>query len=92
MRRVPLSRTFMLASILGFLIITVYTASGKIPLTWGFTFDFVLALMFIASVLSITPDTYMLNASNVKESPKPAGTGKGSKPTSSSTAKRKKKQ
>ncbi len=55
MNRVPLPRTFMLTSMLGILIVTVYTVSGRISLEWGAAFDFVFVLMFIASVLSITP-------------------------------------
>lgn len=55
MERVPLPRMFMLTSMIGFLVVTVYTASGKIDLKWGFAFDFAFALMFIASMISITP-------------------------------------
>lgn len=55
MRRVPLSRTFMITAIIGLMIVTVYTVDGKIDLKWGVAFDFVFAMMFIASVLSITP-------------------------------------
>ena len=55
MKRVPLPRTFMLSSMLGFLIVTVYTFYGRLDLKWGVAFGFVFALMFIASVLSITP-------------------------------------
>ncbi len=55
MRRVPLPRTFMITAMIGLMIVTVYTASGKIDLTWGVAFDFVFVMMFIASVLSITP-------------------------------------
>ena len=55
MKSVPLPRTFMLMSILGILIFTVYTSSGRIPLPWGFAFVFVCFLGFIASMLSITP-------------------------------------
>ncbi|MBI2142368.1 hypothetical protein HYU15_02680 [Candidatus Woesearchaeota archaeon] len=55
MRRVPLSRTFMITAIIGLMIVTVYTAYGRIDLKWGVAFDFVFAMMFIASILSITP-------------------------------------
>lgn len=55
MRRVPLPRAFMITGIIGFLTVTVYTASGRIGLDWGIAFDFVFGMMFIASVLSITP-------------------------------------
>jgi len=52
---VPLSGTFMITSILGFLIVTIYTTYGRINLTWGFTLDLIFVIMFIASVISITP-------------------------------------
>ena len=52
---VPLSGAFMLTSILGFLVVTIYTVYGRISLTWGFTFALIFLIMFIASVASITP-------------------------------------
>ena len=52
---VPLSGAFMITSILGFLVVTVYTLYEKISLTWGFTFDLIFVIMFVASVASITP-------------------------------------
>ncbi len=52
---VPLPRTFMLTSILGLLVTTVYTAYGRLPLKWGVAFDTVFAIMLVASVISITP-------------------------------------
>lgn len=51
----PLPATFTLTSILGLIITTVFTASGRVPLSWGVAFDLVFAIMFIASVVSITP-------------------------------------
>lgn len=45
----------MLASMFGFLVVTVYAASGRMDLSWGIAADFVFVSMFIASVLSITP-------------------------------------
>ena len=54
-RMTPLSGTFMLMAIVGFLITTVYTASGRISPSWGAAFDVVFLLMFIAAVISITP-------------------------------------
>ena len=51
----PLSGTFMITSILGFLIVTVYTAYDRIALPWGFSFALIFVIMFIASVISITP-------------------------------------
>jgi hypothetical protein len=52
---VPVSGAFMLTSMLGFLVVTTYTLYGRISLTWGFTFDLIFIIMFIASVISITP-------------------------------------
>ncbi len=52
---VPLSGAFMLTSMLGFLVVTVYTIYGRMDLTWGFTLDLIFIIMFIASILSITP-------------------------------------
>lgn len=51
----PLPATFSLIGMLGFIITTVFTVSGRVPLSWGVAFDTVFALMFIASMISITP-------------------------------------
>ena len=51
----PLPATFSLIGMLGFIITTVFTVSGRVPLSWGIAFDIVFALMFIASMISITP-------------------------------------
>ena len=53
----PLPATFSLTGLLGFIITTVLTASGRVPLSWGVAFDIVFALMFIASMVSITPSS-----------------------------------
>jgi len=50
----PLSSSFMLVSMLGFMVSIVYTSSGKLDETWGFTLGLFFSLMFIASVLSMT--------------------------------------
>lgn len=50
----PLSSSFMLVSMLGFMIVIIYTGYGRIPLPWGFALGFVFALMFIASIISMT--------------------------------------
>tara|TARA_Y100000310_G_scaffold308133_1_gene350918 strand:+ start:7803 stop:8030 length:228 start_codon:yes stop_codon:yes gene_type:complete len=52
---IPLSGAFMLTSMLGFLVVTIYTIYERISLTWGFAFDLIFVIMFIASVASITP-------------------------------------
>ncbi|MFH1182467.1 MAG: hypothetical protein V1702_05905 [Candidatus Woesearchaeota archaeon] len=54
-RIAPLPGTFMLMSMFGFIISTVYTVSGRLDLSFGFAFSFVFAIMFISAVLSITP-------------------------------------
>ncbi len=51
----PLPRSFMLVSMLGLAISGVYTYSGRLSPTWGFTFILISGIMFVASVLSITP-------------------------------------
>lgn len=51
----PLPATFSLVGMLGFIITTVFTVSGRVPLSWGVAFDIVFALMFLASMISITP-------------------------------------
>ncbi len=68
MKRIPLPRTFMLISILGILIVSIFTfnpffvPSGpndkpkiNIDLSYGIAFDIVFFLMLVASILSITP-------------------------------------
>jgi len=54
-RVAPLSGAFMLTSMLGFLITTVYIVYEKISLPIGFSFDLIFVLMFIASIISMTP-------------------------------------
>ncbi len=65
-RRVPLSGSFTIVSILGFLISVTYTFSGRFEqwfgglgensgYTWGFLFTLFFLIMFIASVISISP-------------------------------------
>ncbi|MFH1063945.1 MAG: hypothetical protein V1729_02600, partial [Candidatus Woesearchaeota archaeon] len=50
----PLKSSFMLASIVGFMITVIYTLYGRISETWGFTLGFVFALMFIAALIAMT--------------------------------------
>ena len=55
MRKIaPLPSSFMLVSMLGFMFVTIYTAQGKLSETWGFAFGTVFAVMFIASMISMT--------------------------------------
>ena len=48
----PLNSTFMLIAILGFLISTIWIYPMFKP--WGFAFALVFALMFLASIVSMT--------------------------------------
>lgn len=63
----PLPGTFMITAMIGFLVTTVYTVSGKIDPSWGFAFDLVFVIMFIASVISITPEPLPNVPSSAKE-------------------------
>ncbi len=51
----PLSQSFFVTSIFGFIISAGLTIYGRISETWGFAFCFVFVMMFIASFVSITP-------------------------------------
>ena len=55
MDHMPLSGGFMVFSMFSFLISAVYTYSGKIDPTWGATMILMFIIMFISSVLSVTP-------------------------------------
>lgn len=65
-KRVPLSGGFMITSILGFLISITFTFSGRFEEwfgglgenagnTWGFLFTLFFLMLFISSVISVTP-------------------------------------
>ena len=49
----PLKSSFMLASILGLLITSIYTFYGRISTDWGFTLALVFAIMLVASMISM---------------------------------------
>jgi hypothetical protein len=51
----PLPATFTLISMFGLIVVGVFTFSQRIDLTWGVSFGLIFALMFIASMISITP-------------------------------------
>jgi len=51
-RIAPLSSSFMLASIVGFIISSVYLYPRSA--TWGFAFVLLFVLMFVASLISMT--------------------------------------
>ena len=50
----PLSGTFMLISIFGFLFATMFLAKLQGAESWAFAIGFLSVLMFIASVISMT--------------------------------------
>ncbi|MBI3032441.1 hypothetical protein HYY69_03115 [Candidatus Woesearchaeota archaeon] len=62
MERVMLPQSFFLISIIGFLISAMYTYSGTLPLSWGFSFCLIFIIMFVAAVASMTP-----SAADLKE-------------------------
>ena len=51
-RTVPLKGSFMLSSIIGFIISWIYVLPRN--RTWGFTFILFFVMMFIASIISMT--------------------------------------
>jgi len=66
MKRTILPPSMMITSIIGFIISAVYTASGtfdrvfaswgeNVGLSLGFAFCFTFVIMFVASMISITP-------------------------------------
>ena len=60
-RYAPLNTTFLVSSIIGFLISVIYLP--KFSLTWAFTFGLVFFIMFIAAMMSMaraTPDGQLL--------------------------------
>lgn len=51
----PLSSSLFLVSILGFLISVAYTMSGRLDMTWGFTFALFFLVLFVATLVSMEP-------------------------------------
>ncbi|MBI2652563.1 hypothetical protein HYX00_03810 [Candidatus Woesearchaeota archaeon] len=62
----PLSGSYMITSIVGFLISAFYIMPNS--MTWGFTFVLFFTLMFIASLISMTyaPSDWPLRMDNKK--------------------------
>ncbi len=54
-KSLPLSGGFMVVSIVGLIASAIYTNSGALDTTWGVTFIIFCAIVFLASVISITP-------------------------------------
>ena len=52
---IPLSNGFMITSMLGLLVVTVYTVYERLSVTWGVALGLIFFIMFIASIVSITP-------------------------------------
>ncbi len=52
MRYAHLSAGFMLTSIIGFLVSTLFV--WKYSISWGFTFSLFFLIMFVASIISMT--------------------------------------
>lgn len=52
----PLPASFMLTSIIGLIMTVIFAASGRISADWGFSFGIVFLIMFVSSVISITPE------------------------------------
>lgn len=55
MQRIPLPGSTMLIGMGGFMIAGYLTAAGTLDKTWGFTLTLFFLILFIASVVSITP-------------------------------------
>lgn len=55
MHRVILSQSLLFTSIIGFLISSIFTYSGRINMSLGFAMCLVFVMMFIASVVTMTP-------------------------------------
>jgi len=60
----PLTGGYMISSMVGFIISALYVFPRSD--TWGFTFTIFFALMFVASLISMTygPDAAMYHAGN----------------------------
>lgn len=56
MKKTPLSNGFMFLGILGIIIFGIRLFYGTINETWGFLMFFMSIIIFVASVISITPE------------------------------------
>jgi type III secretory pathway component EscS len=63
----PLKGGYMITSIVGVVVSAIYVMPRSQP--WGFTFAFFFALMFVASIISMTygPEAAMLHAGHEVE-------------------------
>ena len=55
--KLPITESFFVTSIIGFLISVIYTYSGMISLSFGFAFSLVFLLMFISSLVAMAPSS-----------------------------------
>ena len=72
MKYAPLKSSFMLFAMLGFMISLVYTSYGRLDETWGFTLGLVFAIMFVASMISMTQapiDTQLMMSEGIIKHP-----------------------
>ena len=49
----PLSDSFALVSLLGFILSVFFTHTGTVSLSWGYSFTLVFVAMFIASLITL---------------------------------------
>ena len=63
----PLKSGFMITSIVGLIISAIYVFPRSQP--WGFTFTLFFAMMFVASIISMTygPEEAMLHVGHERE-------------------------
>ena len=63
----PLKGGYMITSMVGFIVSSIYVFPRS--QTWGFTFTIFFALMFVASIISMTygPEEAMLHAGHERE-------------------------
>ncbi|MBI5393551.1 hypothetical protein HZA96_06815 [Candidatus Woesearchaeota archaeon] len=60
--KLPVTESFFVTSIIGFLISVIYTYTGWINLSFGFAFSLVFLMMFIASLIAMAPSNKELES------------------------------
>ena len=63
----PLPSSMLLFGMLGFIISGFLTYSGLIDASWGFAFTLVFLIIFISSIVSITPDDEEVEDNKVED-------------------------
>ncbi len=56
MKHIPLSNSFLLASLIGLMISAFLTLNGLLDDTWAFLLNFMLIIFVIAAFVSSSPD------------------------------------